>query len=367
MIALSRCPAASLLAIWMLLMTPGSGTARAAPPPTAVFVAPAQSARFVERIEALGTLQANESVTLTAPITETIRAIYFDDGDRVSAGKVLVEMTSAEEHALLEEASAQLEEAKLQYDRVKVLATQGTTAQSLVDERRREWETAQARAKSIESRLADRVIRAPFAGVVGLRNISVGALVEPGDPITTLDDDSVMKLEFPVPSLHVAALKPGLEVAAHSNAYPGREFVGRVRSIDSRVDPVTRSVVVRAALPNPDRALRPGMLMQVELRKAPRQSVAIAEGALVPAGRQQFVYVVNEQDGTRAERREIRTGLREPGIVEVLDGLKVGDKVITDGTLKLRPGAEVTIRATDDGRADLPTLLRGDGTDTPSP
>lgn len=336
-----RRPRATLLCLCLgVALT--SPFAQAASPPT-VLVAPAQAAQFVERIEALGTLHAKESVILTAPITETVSAIYFDDGDRVPAGKILVEMTSGEETALLEEAQAQLEEARLQFDRLTKLVTQGTTAQSLVDERRREWQMAQARVKSITASLADRVVRAPFAGVVGMRRISVGALVEPGDAIATLDDDTVMKLEFTVPSVHLPALQPGLNVVAHSSAYPGRDFNGPVTSIDTRVDPVTRSVVVRAALPNPERVLKPGMLMQVNLHRAPRQSIAIPESALVPTGRQQYVFVVDEQNGHRAQRREIRLGLREPGVVEVLEGLKPGENVITDGTLKVRDGQPVTV------------------------
>ena len=153
----------------------------AKPPPTPVIVAEASIKAFADRIEALGTLRANESVALTASVTETISALYFDDGARVSKGQVLVEMTSAEEHAQLEEGKALVEEARRQYHRVKSLETTGAAAKSLLDERSRELETARARLAVIESRLADRLIRAPFDGVIGLRTISVGALVEPGD------------------------------------------------------------------------------------------------------------------------------------------------------------------------------------------
>ncbi|MGD8937330.1 MAG: efflux transporter periplasmic adaptor subunit, partial [Thiogranum sp.] len=140
---------------------------------TAVIVSPARLDQFTDRIEALGTLRANESVALTASVTETVSAIHFDDGDRVDRGKLLVEMTSGEEHAQLEEARATVDEAYRQYQRVLSLETQGTAAKSLLDERKREWETAKARLAAIESRLADRLIKAPFAGVLGLRDLSV--------------------------------------------------------------------------------------------------------------------------------------------------------------------------------------------------
>ncbi|PVV21688.1 MAG: efflux transporter periplasmic adaptor subunit, partial [gamma proteobacterium symbiont of Ctena orbiculata] len=239
---------------------------------------------FVERIEALGTLKANESVELTVNVTETVTAIHFDDGQRVKAGQVLVEMTNREEHALLQEAQANLNEAKRQFNRVSRLESKGIEAQSLLDQRRREVDTARARLAAIQSRLADRLINAPFSGVVGLRNISVGALVETGDTITTLDDDASMKLEFAVPSVYLADLQPGLLIRARSRSYRDRIFNGEVKVVDSRVDPVNRSVLVRAMSANPERLLKPGMLMTVELLHNPRRTLVIPEAALMPKG-----------------------------------------------------------------------------------
>ncbi len=329
----------------------------AAPPPTGVVVAEVKLDRFADRVEALGTLRAKESVALTAAVTETVTAIHFDDGERVEAGQVLVEMTRGEERALLEEARATVDEAHAQYKRIKSLVAQGKAAKSLLDQQRREWKTARARLTAVESRLADRLVRAPFAGVVGLRNISLGALVAPGDLIITLDDDSMMKLDFAVPSTYLGTLAPGLAIVASARAYGEREFKGEVKSIDSRVDPVTRSVMVRAMLPNPDRALKPGMLMQVELLKNPRQALVIPEDALVPQGDKQYVLVVNEADGNKVVRREVRIGARRPGEVEVLHGLAQGEKVITDGTIKVRPDQPVAVRAVSDGSRSLREVL----------
>ena len=335
-------------------------SAAAAPPPVSVIVAVVTSEPFEDRIEALGTLRANESVDLTASVTETVSALSFDDGDRVEAGRILAEMTSTEEHAQLKEARALVDEARRQYRRVQSLAQQGTAAKSLLDERRREWDTARARLVAIESRLTDRLIKAPFDGVVGLRNISVGALVEPGDLIATLDDDSVMKLDLAVPSVYLPGLGPGLAVEATTRAYGESRFTGVVRSIDSRLDPVTRSVLVRVLLPNPDRLLKPGMLMQVTLRKDPRRALVIPEEALMPQGDEQFVLVAAPVgDGYKVERREVRIGSRRPGEVEVLQGLLEGERVITHGTLRVRPGQAVRVGAVDDGSQSLPELLDG--------
>jgi membrane fusion protein (multidrug efflux system) len=326
-------------------------------PVTSVIVSPARLDQFTDRIEALGTLTANESVALTASVTETVSAIHFDDGDRVEQGQVLIEMTSGEEHAQLEEARATVNEAYRQYQRVLSLETQGTAAKSLLDERKREWETAKARLAAIESRLADRLIKAPFAGVLGLRDLSVGALVEPGDLITTLDDDSVMKLGFQVPSTYLAVLQPGLAITATTRAYAGRSFQGKVKAIDSRIDAATRAIRVRAVLPNPEQILKPGMLMQVELLQQPRRSIIIPEEALMPQGERQFVLLVDEAGGNKVVRREVSIGGRRPGEVEVIDGLQPGEQVITHGTLKVRPGEQVVIGAVDDGSRPLHELL----------
>jgi len=345
-------PLRLLLACALLL----SGSVRAADPPTGVIVAAAHRVDFADRVEALGTLAANESVELTATVTETVSAIHFDDGDRVSKGQVLAEMTSREEHAQLEEARATVNEAWRQYQRIKSLESEGTAARSLLDERQREWETARARLGAIESRLADRLIKAPFDGIVGLRDLSVGALVKPGELITTLDDDSVMKLEFPVSATYLEVLRPGLEVIADSRAFAGRSFTGAIKAVNSRIDPVTRSIRVRAMLPNPDHLLKPGMLMHVQLLKDPRTALVIPEESLIPLGEQQFVYVVTP--GNTVEKRELHIGGRRPGLVEVVDGLAAGEQVITQGHLQVSPGQSVTITAVDDGSRPLPDLLR---------
>ena len=352
-----RCAGAARLGLTIVALCAAPGWAA---PATSVIVAEVQRVDFEDRIEALGTLHANESVELTASVTETVSALYFDDGQRVAADTLLVEMTSTEEHAQLEEAQSLLDEAARQYRRVQSLATQGTASQSLLDERRRELETARARLTAIESRLSDRLIKAPFAGVLGLRKISVGALVEPGDLITTLDDDTQMKLDLAVPNVYLGNLRPGMGVVATTRAYGERQFTGEVRSIDSRVDPVTRSVQVRVLLPNPERLLKPGMLMQVTLRKDPREALVIPEAALMPLGREQYVLIASPEDGElhKVERRRIAIGSRRPGEVEVIDGLNEGDWVITEGTLRVRPGQQVDVRAIDDGSRTLRELLQ---------
>ncbi|MDJ0740983.1 MAG: efflux RND transporter periplasmic adaptor subunit [Gammaproteobacteria bacterium] len=348
----------------LALLCLGALPVSAAQPPadkaTPIIAAEVVSTSFADPIESLGTLRANESVVLTVTVTETVSALHFDDGERVDAGTLLVEMTSEEEHAQLTEARARLDEAQRQYRRVQSLANQGTAAKALLDERSRQRDTARAQLVAIESRLSDRLVKAPFAGVLGLRNLSVGALVEPGDLITTLDDDSVMKLDLSVPSVYLGALRPGLDVVATTRAFREREFSGRVHSVDSRVDPVTRSVVVRVLLPNAERLLKPGMLMQVTLLNNPRETLVIPESALMPQGREQYVLrAVADGDGHRVERRQVQIGGRRPGQVEVLGGLDKGDLVVTHGTLRARPGQRVDVRSVQRGGESLNQLLDG--------
>jgi membrane fusion protein (multidrug efflux system) len=347
----SRRPFAAVLSVLSIALVAPAVSAPGGSAPS-VIAAAASVAPVAERVEALGTLRANESVAITSNVTETISGVYFDDGQRVKAGDVLVEMTSAEEHALLEEAQARVAEAERQYDRVRALVRQRSASESLLDERKRDLDTARAMLVALESRLADRVVKAPFDGVVGLRNISRGALVEPGDLITTLDDDSVMKLDFTVPSLFLADLEPGLAIEARARPYGNRVFDGAVRGIDSRIDPVTRSVTVRALLPNPERALRPGLLMRVELLLNPREAVVVPEAALLQQGSDHFVLrLVDPEgddggeagDGPTVERRQVQIGTRQPGIVEIVDGLAAGDRVITEGQEKARPGQPVRV------------------------
>ncbi|MDX2082145.1 MAG: efflux RND transporter periplasmic adaptor subunit [Terrimicrobiaceae bacterium] len=321
-----------------------------------VVVAEARETEFVDRIEALGTLRANESVNLAANVTKRVVKIGFEDGQRVKKGDVLVEMLSAEEEALIGEAEATAREAQLQYERSQQLTKSGASAKATLDEARRINETARARLVAIESRLADLRIVAPFDGVVGLRNISVGAMVQPGDLITTLDDDRVMKLDFTVPTTFLRAMEPGVPIQAKARAFGDEVFEGEVTSVGTRVDPVTRSVTVRAVIPNPEQRLKPGLLMTVDILSNKRRAIVVPEEAVIGEGTTQQVFVV---DGETAKRREVVLGARQTGEVEVVEGLKAGEKVVTRGAMSLSDGAAVKVRATDDGRRPLAELITG--------
>ena len=324
-----------------------SGPARGGPPgmgggsrAMTVGASPATLETVTDRVEALGTTQANESVILTANLTDTVRRVNFDDGDFVKANTVLVELTNAEEEAQLAEARANLDDATRQLKRMEDLGERGIAAASDVDEARAAADAAKARLDTILARLQDRLIRAPFSGVLGFRQVSTGTLVTPGTPITTLDDVSVIKLDFTVPESLLDLVSIGTPIVARAAGRAGREFSGEVGAVGSRVDPVTRAATIRALLDNKDGALRPGMLLSVEVQARERKALVIAEKSVVQMAGQSFVFVVNEG---QAERRPVSLGRRSFGTVEVLDGLTPDDLVIDEGIVKLRDGLPVTV------------------------
>lgn len=357
MMRMSLLLAACLVSITSPAMAQGKpgGAGRG---PTPVIVASAYTDRFVDKVEAIGTLRANETITLASTVTETVTAVNFTDGQRVQKGDVLVEMTDGEEKALLDQQRALVNEAQKQLTRAKELAKTGAISKEILEQRQREATSTRAGLDALASRLADYVIVAPFDGVVGLRNISVGALLQPATKITTLDDDSVMKLDFSVPSVYLPTLKPGVEIVAKATGF-NEEFKGEISAIDSQIDEATRSVIVRAIIPNPEAKLKPGLLMTVELMKNPRDSVGIPENAIVPEGRKHFVFVVDDtKTPLSVEKREIVVGTRRPGDVEVVQGLTQGDKVVVQGTMMVNNGSAVSITAEQKKGESVADLLK---------
>ncbi|NLG77449.1 MAG: efflux RND transporter periplasmic adaptor subunit [Xanthomonadaceae bacterium] len=290
------------------------------------------------QIEAVGTARARESVDVTSKTTNTVVAIRFKEGDLVRKGDVLVELDSAEARAELEEAQAALADSENQFRRGQDLFTQQALSISQLDTIEATLKANRARVSAAKARLDDTVIRASFDGRTGFRRVSVGSLVNPGTVITTLDDSSVIHLDFTVPETYLYVLERGLEVSARTAGLPDREFKGTVSNINSRVDPVTRSIVVRAEIPNDDGLLRPGMFMTVTLYGKPEPTLLVPEAAIVPEQGKTFVFVVRDDV---VERREVRTGKRRPGEVEIVEGLREHEHVIIEGTQNVRDGSRV--------------------------
>ena len=312
--------------------------------PVPVVVVRAALGPLVERIEAIGTARANESLTVTAKITEFIETIHFREGQRVEKGALLVQLRDREQRAQMAKAQADLVAAEQQHGRIARLARRGAATTAALEQATARLQALKAEIAAIGARIDYRAIRAPFAGVLGLRQVSPGTLIQPGTAITTLDDLSLIKVDFSVPETYMAALAEGQEIEARAAAYPKRRFTGRIIVVSPRVNPATRAVTVRARLPNLDRALKPGMLMVIDVIRARRRALLLPEEAIVPIRDKTFVYVVGADQ--RVRRVAVRLGMRRPGMVEIRSGLKLGARVVVEGTSRIRPGARVRVTRT---------------------
>jgi membrane fusion protein (multidrug efflux system) len=316
----------------------GAAGAQGANPPVSVVTAVATRRQIDVGIEAIGTAGANESVNVSSKTSNIVTAIHFSDGQAVVAGQVLVELDRAQATADLAAANADFVQSQSQYNRSRDLVETQVVSKSQYEQLEGTMKANAGRVAAAQARLSDTYIRAPFSGRVGLRRVSLGTLISPGTVITTLDDVSSIKVDFAVPDLYVGELRAGQLVTARTNAYPGRMFEGKVVSIDSRIDPATRAVTVRAMVPNRDAALKPGMFLTVDLSKERREALLVPEEALVPEQARQFVYVVT---GDVVAKREVHLGRRQPGSVEVTEGIAAGDRVVIEGGIKLRDGAAI--------------------------
>jgi membrane fusion protein (multidrug efflux system) len=320
------------------------GGERAAP---LVRAAATESYRFVDRIEAVGTARANEQVTLSAPLTERITSLNFNDGGYVRRGQVIATLAQGQETAVLAEAQARAREARQQLDRLEQLKQRGFATNSAVDTQVALAGSAQAQAAQARASIGDRIIRAPFSGWVSLRNISNGAVVSAGTEIATVSDLSQIKLDFAIPETLLSAVAPGQAIEARAAAYNDQPFRGTIDSIDPVINPETRAITVRAILPNPDRKLLPGMLLTVTVETEARSALSVPELAIVGEGEDSFVYTIEQG---QAKRLQVRTGTRQNGRVEILEGLKPGQRVVTEGVVKLADGQRVRVAGPQNAR-----------------
>ena len=293
---------------------------------------------MVDEIEALGTAHANESVEIRPRVASLVERVAFDEGQMVQQGDLLIELENSEIVAGLALARASLSESRSIYERSKSLASTQAISASNLEQLLAQVQVDEAQVEGARARLSNTRIRAPFAGRVGLRRVSPGSFVDTSTIITTLDDVSRIKLDFSVPETFLTVIREGMDIVAHSLVYPEREFLGAVSSIDTRLDPISRSVQVRALIPNQDGALKPGMFLTVDLRRDRGDVLVAPEQAIVPEGTRQYVFRV--EDG-KVEKRPVTLGRRIPGFVRILEGLEAGDEVVTEGTHKLRDGSSV--------------------------
>ncbi len=314
--------------------------------PAPVNLVAAQTKTFTDVIDVIGVAKGRQSVTLTAATTQLVERVRFSDGQSVAKGQVLVELKSTEQSAGSAQAQARLVQAQRDYDRWKQLAALGYASKTALDQREATYLAAKADVDAARARESDRMVRAPFAGVMGLSDIAPGMLINPGVPIVTLDDISAVRVDFEVPDRYLASVREGQPLVAHIDAYPGEKIEGRIQTLDTRIDERTRAFTARAEFPNPGGKLKPGMMMRIGIARGQRPVVAAPEAAVSVQGDTAFVYVVkNDGEHSVAERRPVLTGVRQDGLVEIREGLQAGEQIVADGLNKIQPGQSVRVQA----------------------
>lgn len=308
-------------------------------PPTAVEVVQVAPQVLSTSISAVGTLRANESITVRPEVAGKIEKVHFVEGQQVANGAPLFTLDSSLVRAEVREWEANVGKSQRDATRSEELSSRKLIAQQDLDTKRSELAVNEARLSSAKTRLEKTVIKAPFAGMAGLRQVSAGEYVDTGQALVDLVQLDPLKLEFRVPEIYLGKIAAGQTVDVLLDAFPGEKFTGTVYAIDAMVDPQSRNVALRAEIDNDDARLRPGLFARVALQLSQRDdALLVPEQALWPQGEKQFVYVVK---AGKAELVEVTTGARENGKVEIVTGLEPGATVITAGQLKIGPGSDV--------------------------
>lgn len=309
-----------------------------------VKVTTAKFNKFRDSIEAIGTTRANEKVFITTKYADLVETISFNDGELVKKGDVLVRLNNQEELAKVSELEANLSESVAQLKRFQDLLSSKATSKSIVDQQEAKTKAIAAQLRSARTRVNDSIIKAPFDGVLGFRDVSVGSYIDAGSVITSLDDLSVIKVDFDLPERFLPTIKLGQSITALSSAYKKRQFIGKISSIDTRINPITRSLKVRAIIPNENLALRPGMLLNIELVRQVETLLQLPESSIIPIEDKHYVFVILESEQDKiAMRKSVTIGRRLPGVVEIIGGVTQQELVVIEGALKLRDGTKVKI------------------------
>ncbi len=299
-----------------------------------------------DRVAVVGTLTADEWVAIKSEIDGIIKAIGFEEGQRVKANEVLFRIDRSKLESSLAEAEANLKLAEATYQRYAALAQSRAVSQQEIDQARMTYEARRAALELMRQQLGDTDIIAPFPGTVGARLISLGQYVTKGQTLTSLIDDDTLKVEFHVPERFMSQLTTAKDVEVQVASYPNERFRGTVYFVDPQVDPTTRTVLVKARLANPDGKLRSGMFANLDvILQVHERAVVIPETALMLEGQTTSVFVVNAEN--LVEPRNVTTGVRLPDGVEIVTGLRPEETVITEGGQKVHPGAKVSVRYED--------------------
>ncbi|MDZ7709618.1 MAG: efflux RND transporter periplasmic adaptor subunit [Roseovarius sp.] len=310
------------------------------PRPATVELAVAETRLMQRTVEAVGTTRARRSIEIVPETDGRLVALDIAPGSRVEKGEVLARLDDDIQRADLTEAEAMLKEQTDTLARLRQLRQTNAVSLAAVEEAVARLAEAQARVERARRRLDDRVITAPFDGVVGLTGYDIGARVTEGEVLARLDDLSEVEVEFGLPETVFAQVARGQRITAHAAAFPDRRFTGTIAAVDSRIDPVSRSFLTRALIPNPDSTLPAGMFLSLTLVLDEAERIVVPEEAIVFQAAQTYVFVA--RDGI-AERRTVTTGQRRDGVIAVTSGLAVGDRVVVRGLGRVRDGAPLNI------------------------
>lgn len=316
------------------------------PPPEAVTTATVEPAKWQSKVKAVGSLVAVQGVTLSSEVGGTVREIKFKSGDSVDKGDLLVRLDASTERAALASGQASLRLARLDLKRAKQLRDSNVTSQSELDIAVAREAEAAAAVQNAQAALAKKVLRAPFSGRLGIRQVNLGEVLEPGRPIVTLQSYDPIYVDFFVPQQALTHVVVGNKVHLTSRAFGDRIWKGKVETVDAQVDPNTRNVRVRALVGNTDGKLLPGMFGDIEVLRPQTRDVLTIPGSAVlhaPYGDSVFIVVDNEGQLT-AEQRFIRLGERRGDLVAVESGLEAGQTVVSTGAFKLRNGVSVAVQ-----------------------
>jgi membrane fusion protein (multidrug efflux system) len=308
--------------------------------PLPVEVAIAAQTTLSDDVTAIGTLLAEESVEISAETSGRIADILFKDGDTVPAGAPLFNLDAALIKAELADAEARLGLAEANFERNQKLRKSGNMAQSTVDASATELELARSAVGLAKVRLEKLVIKAPFAGTLGFRAVSVGAYVAAGAPLVHLDKIDRLKVSFSVAELEFSRLAKGQEIDLAADALPGESFTATISAIDPSMDVNGRALKVRADLDNAALKLRPGLLVRITVKGAPRRAVTVPEAAIVPRGKDTVVFVT---DNNTAREAKVSTGKHASGHVEIVAGVEAGQEVVVAGNTRLSNGVPIEI------------------------
>lgn len=322
--------------------------------PASVEVGKVRAVLLADDAQAVGSLRSRQGVMVRPEVSGRIARLGFQDGQRVRAGQLLVQLDDTLQQAQLKQAEAQASIARTNLQRGRELLAQGFVSQSSVDQSAAALEVAEAQVALARAQLGRMRVVAPFDGTAGISLVDVGDYVKDGADVVNLEDLSSMSVDFRVPERYVDRLRPGNPVEVSVDALPGRTFSGKVEAVDSQISADGRALLVRARVANPGSLLKPGMFARARVVFSVREgAIVVPEEAVVPIGGKQFVFRVVDGPGGQkvAQRIEARIGLRLPGQVEILEGLAAGESVVTAGQARLARGDNLPVRVIDLGAA----------------